>query len=91
MTERLEHRTVVFAHSFALKGVDGTFPPGVYAVEVTHEQLDGLSCIAYRRVSTTIALPASSTANISRQLVKIDPEELEAALARDAEAINAQS
>jgi hypothetical protein len=91
MTERLEHRTVTFAHPFVLKGADGTFPPGAYTVEETQQQLDGLSRIAYRRVSTTIALPASNTANVSRQLVEIDPEVLEAALARDAEATNGQS
>jgi len=60
-------------------------------VEVTEEQLDGLSFIAYRRLTTTIALPSSSTAHISRQLVEVEPADLEAALARDAEASNGQS
>jgi len=92
MTERMEHKTVIFAHPFALKGVEGTFPPGSYDVEVTEEQLDGLSFIAYRRLTTTIALPSlSSTAHISRQLVEIEPADLEAALAKDAEAGNGYS
>jgi hypothetical protein len=74
-----------------LNGIEGTFPPGTYAIEVTDEQLNGLSFIAYRRVTTTIALPSSNTANISRQLVEIEPADLEAALARDAEAGIGQS
>jgi hypothetical protein len=91
MTERLSHKTVTFTHPFSLNGIEGTFPPGTYAIEVTHEQLNGLSFIAYRRVTTTIALPSSNTANISRQLVEIEPADLEAALARDAEAGIGQS
>ncbi len=90
MTERVRHKTVIFAHPFALKGVEGTFSPGAYAVEVTEEQLEGPSCIAYRRVLTTIALPASNCAHVSRQLVEVEPEDLETALASDAEAGNGQ-
>ncbi len=91
MTERLERKTVIFAHPFMLKGVEGAFPPGAYPVEVTEEQLDGLSRMAYRRLSTTIELPASNTACNSRQLVDVEPADLEAALARDVEADNGQS
>jgi hypothetical protein len=85
------HKTVIFAHPFSLKGVEGKFPRGVYSVEVTEEQLEGLSRMAYRRVSTTIALPSSNTANLSRQLVEIEPAALEAALTSDAEAGNGLS
>jgi hypothetical protein len=84
MTERLTHKSVTFAHPFSLNGVEGTFPPGTYAIEVTEEQLEGLSYVAYRRLTTTIELPGSNTALISRQLVEIQPADLEAALARDA-------
>jgi hypothetical protein len=87
----VEHKTVIFAHPFALNGVDGTFPPGAYAVEVTEERLEGLSFNAYRRLTTTIALPALNTALVSRQLVEVDPADLEAALAIDAEACNGSS
>ena len=91
MTERLSHKSVTFANPISLNGVDGTFPPGSYAIEVAEEQLDGLSSIAHRRLTTTIALPSSNTAYLSRQLVAIEPADLEAALARDAEAGNGQS
>jgi len=91
MTERLEHKTVIFAHPFALKGVEGTFPPGTYAVEMTEEQLDGISFIAYRRLTTTIALPSTNSAHNSRQMVEIEPADLEAALAIDGKVGNGQS
>jgi hypothetical protein len=42
-------------------------------------------------VSTTIALPASNTAHVSRQIVEVEPANLEAALASDAEAGSGQS
>ena len=65
-----------------------TFPPGTYAIEVSREAVNGLSFIGYRRTKTTIELPASSSAYLSRQLVEVEPADLEAALARDAEASN---
>jgi hypothetical protein len=66
-------------------------PPGTYDVETIEEQLDGLSFVAYRRVSTTIALHGSTAATVSRQLTDIDPADLKAALDREAEAFNGQS
>lgn len=87
MTERLEHKTVVFAHPFTLNGVEGTFPPGAYVIETTQEQLDSLpsSDIAYRRVSTTILLPSSKGSRNCHQLIEVSPADLEAALTRDAQ------
>jgi hypothetical protein len=43
-----------------------------------------LSFLAYRRVSTTITLPAAGAASLRKQVVTIDPDELRAALAKDA-------
>jgi hypothetical protein len=84
MRERITRRLVTFLHPFSLVGVDREQPAGTYAIETTEEPIDGLSFIAYRRVSTTITLPYSLTAMLSRQLVSIDPQELEAAVQRDA-------
>jgi hypothetical protein len=75
---------VTFAHSFSLNGVDGVFAPGTYVVEETREPLQGLAFIGYRRTKTTIELPAASAAYHARQIVEVEPSELEAALARDA-------
>jgi hypothetical protein len=76
---------VTFLHPFSLIGVDGAQPAGTYTIETVEEPLDNLSFIAYRRVSTTIVLPSSNTPTLTRQVVIIDPRDLEAAVKRDAE------
>jgi hypothetical protein len=90
MTEKSSQRTVTFAHPFSLNGVDGAFPAGTYEIEETLEQVEGLSFIGYRRTKTTIELPAANAAHFSRQLIEIEPADLAAALARDAEGGNAR-
>ena len=90
MTETSNQRSVTFAHPFSLEGVEGMYPPGTYAISETREQVEGLSFIGYRRTKTTIELPGSNPAYVSRQLVEVEPDELEAALARDARADHGQ-
>jgi hypothetical protein len=90
MDVRVTRSLVEFSHPFRLGGVDGMQPPGTYDVETVEEQLGGLSFVAYRRISTTIALHGSTIATASRQLTAIDPADLAAALDRDREAFNGQ-
>jgi hypothetical protein len=75
--------SVTFSRPFSLADLDGIQPAGTYRVQTVDVTLDNLSFIAYRRVSTTIELPAVGTASSRRQVVTIDPRELEAALKRD--------
>ena len=84
--ERTTTKTVVFHRPFAIGGVDGLLPPGSYAVEMEEELIPGLSFLAYRRVRTTMILPLAFGITTARQVVTIDPEDLEAALVRDAQA-----
>jgi hypothetical protein len=85
MTERLTHRIVSFAHPFALPGVEGVQPPGSYDVETIEEQMDGLTLSVWRRVSTSISLPAPHISAAARQTTTIDPADLAAALTKDVE------
>ena len=85
VTERTRREQVTFLHPFSLAGVEEQQEPGTYAVETIEETIDGLSFVAYRRVSTTIVLPSPQYGNASRQAVTIDPIDLEAARKRDAE------
>jgi hypothetical protein len=85
MIERTTRKTVTFLHPFELSGVEGEQPAGTYAVETTEEPISDLSFIAYRRVSTTIVLVSAEFGPASRQIVTIDPKDLEAAQLRDAE------
>jgi hypothetical protein len=84
VTERVTRNTVSFRRPFEIAGADGEQPAGTYVVETTEEPTGGLSFIAYRRVSTTIILASRQFGPASRQVVSIDPRDLEAAQARDA-------
>jgi hypothetical protein len=73
-----------FVHPFELSAFEGEQPAGTYTVETIEEPIGGLSFVAYRRVSTTITLVSRQFGLGSRQVVTIDPLDLEAAQKRDA-------
>ncbi len=88
LEQRTRSSTLTFDKPFRITDVDGELPPGRYIVETTEEPIDGLSFVAYRRLSTTIALPAVGADRpphraMSKQIVTVDPKELDAALAND--------
>jgi hypothetical protein len=85
MTVRTSSRTVTFMHPFDLRGVDEVQPAGTYTVETDEELLQTLSLPAYRRISTLMRLPARPTGTMLTQIVEINPLELAALLARDAQ------
>ena len=74
--------SVTFSRPFSLVHVDGIQPAGTYRVQTVDVALES-RVLGYRRVSTTIELPGVGTANSRRQVVTIDPLELDAALKRD--------
>lgn len=84
MTTRTISKTVTFRKPFVLGGSDETLPAGTYTVETDEELLDTVSFIAYRRVLTLIHLPANPGNRGRTRTVIIDPNELDAALTRDA-------
>ena len=88
MNERVSRTSVVFAHSFLLPGVEGLQQPGVYEVETVEVQLESVSFLAYRRVSTMITVKGPTAP--SRQLALIDAGDLAAAIKGDAEASGGQ-
>jgi len=83
MAGRTTRMSVAFSRPFSLPDLDGIQPAGTYRIQTVDVTLDNLSFLAYRRVSTTIELPAVGTAGSRRQVITIDPLELEAALNRD--------
>jgi hypothetical protein len=84
MTERTTDCLVTFRHPFALRDIVGTQPPGTYQIETVELVIDGLSFVAFRRISTTIALPAIGSSGTRCQFIEIDPADLAAAQQRDA-------
>jgi len=83
MAGRTTRTSVTFSRSFSLADVDEMQPAGTYRIQTVDVVVEDLSLTAYRRVSTTIELPSVGTVSSRRQVVTIDPVELEAALKMD--------
>jgi len=84
MTVRTTKSNVTFLKPFVLGGFDELLPSGTYQVETDEELLENLSFQAYRRVRVLIHLPAKSGRPGFSRTLTIDPNELDAALKRDA-------
>ena len=80
MMTRTTCRTITFSRPFAVSGVDGVQPAGTYTVETDDELLQALSFPARRRLETRIRLRSATF----EQVARIDPDDLDGALARDA-------
>lgn len=78
---RATRRSVVFRHAFQLKGMDRPQAAGSYTVETVEDLLDTISAPVYRRMETTIRLPAGPSVTES---FTIDPDDLSNALRNDA-------
>jgi hypothetical protein len=82
MIERSREKTVVFTRPVALAGVDHPIPAGEYRVRTDEELIEGISFPVYRRVATTIFVPAQRQRGAIESFV-IDPAALQTALERD--------
>ena len=85
MNELITRKSVTFLHLFSLAGIDEILEPGTYIVETLEELIKGLSFVAYRRVSTTIVTAGKGYGQAVRQVITIDPRDLEAAQEHDAQ------
>ncbi|MCC2097574.1 MAG: hypothetical protein KDJ29_11825 [Hyphomicrobiales bacterium] len=83
MTTRTNQTVVHFASDFRLPGFDALLPAGEYRVDHDEEAIDGVSRIAWRRVSSFIHLPAIAAQGSMQQMVPVNPADLEATLAKD--------
>lgn len=78
MTTRTTQSIVRFQTSFLLPDFVEPQPPGDYQVDRDEELIEGLSWIAWRHVGTFIHLPAIGVRTAIRQLVPIDPAQIDA-------------
>lgn len=84
MFDRTTETTVTFRRPFALRSLGRSpQPAGTYRVVVDEEQIQGISFLAYQRVSTTLHVPAIAVTRGPQQSFVVDPAELEAALEAD--------
>lgn len=83
MTVRTTESTVTLSHPFRTAALDRIQPAGTYRVVTDEEEIIGLSFLAFRRTATLLHIPALETSSIAKQVVAIDPTELDAILAAD--------
>jgi hypothetical protein len=83
-TTRTTRTRITFRRPFSLTGIDRVQPAGTYAIETDEESIQGLSFVAYRRVSTRIALAIDPHQPGISETAVVDPEELAAARVDDA-------
>jgi hypothetical protein len=83
VTVRTTTKTVTFARPFALGDLGEMLPAGPYSVETHEELVQGISFVAYRRVSVVIYLPSPCGNPALTRAVLIHPRELDAAMLRD--------
>jgi hypothetical protein len=87
MITRTVTHFVEFKRPFLLPGIGRLQPPGRYRVESDEEQIDSHTVTAFRRIATRFyAAPENSTPGVQEEVL-ITPEELTAALARDARVV----
>jgi hypothetical protein len=82
MLTRTTRETVTFHSPFSLVGVGRLLPAGSYEVVTDQELIEGLSFPVYRRIATTMLVPAQSFQG-SVEMLTVDPLDLAAALRRD--------
>jgi hypothetical protein len=87
---RTTDTTVVFQRPFALRGVERSLPAGTYRVITDETPIEGVSFLAYRRISTVMLVPGGVSGQ-SIEMVEVDPTDLENARLRDAEPVRYSS
>lgn len=83
MTVRTTEAMVTFDHPFRITALDRPQPAGTYRVVTDEEEIIGLSFLAFRRTATMLHVPAIEISKTARQVVTIEPEELDAILEAD--------
>lgn len=83
MTNRTSQTTVHFSNAFELPGFERPQPPGDYRIDYDEEQIEGTSWQAWRRIGAFIHLPAIAVKGSMRQMMPVNPSDLETALKKD--------
>ena len=76
---RTSRHEIDFIHPFALKGYSEPFPPGHYEVETEEEQIESVSFLAYRRISTLLYHQGRDGEAIISRIFTVDPRDLDRA------------
>jgi len=85
MTIRTRRETATFRHPFRIHGIDRMLPAGSYPVIADKETIESETYSAWRRVGTSIIVPAESPAGTT-EMLSIRALDLADAMASDASA-----
>src|ERR1700743_2937930 len=80
MMTRSRRETITFRHPFRIKGVDRSLPAGDYEVITDEELIEGLSFASYRRVATSIMVPAAPPRTSTMEMISVGSVDLSDAL-----------
>jgi hypothetical protein len=83
MTSRSLNSTITFESPFSIGAQTEQLPAGAYRLMIEEEMIEGLSFAAYRRVSTTLEIPALGMEAARKQYIQIAADDLDAALEAD--------
>ena len=86
MTTRSRRETVIFKHSFRIRGIDRLLSAGAYEVITDEEMIEGLSFASFRRVATMIMVPTAAPRSSAMEMVSISSIDLSDAQRIDASA-----
>lgn len=84
--ERTTETEITFVHPFMLNSLIMPLQAGTYRLIVDEEEIEGLSFSAFKRTSTQIEIPSITTTVGARHRIRVSPQEIETALAKDAQA-----
>lgn len=85
MTTRTTQTVARFSWPFQLPGFGVLQPPGEYRVDQDEELIEVFSRLAWRRVSSFVHLPAIGVSSQTRQMVPVNPGDLDVILKKDKE------
>lgn len=84
MNIRTQQHSITFTRAFTVAGIDRVQPAGCYLIETDEELIEGLSFIAYRRISTRIRLAPDPARRGVQETVEVNSPEIAAALKEQA-------
>jgi hypothetical protein len=83
MLQRTRVEKTVFPKPFQIDGYERQIPAGTYSIEISEELIQELSFPAYRRVATTLLLPALPNRPGGTVFLSVTQADLDAALNTD--------
>ncbi|UVC12385.1 hypothetical protein IHQ71_30745 (plasmid) [Rhizobium sp. TH2] len=84
MANRSVESFLTFRRPFSVGKEISSQPAGAYKLVIEEELIEGLSFLAYRRLSTVLEIPAMGIGTAVRQFIDVAPTDLDVALEKDA-------